>query len=74
MHGPEDWGSITPLEKEVQELRLEVAALRAKLGQCFRGYTLEVRNELILDALHKQTEEMLEMPDLKEYLESRYDV
>ena len=61
---------------EIEQLKEEIRVLRSQLARCFRGEAHEVRNELILDALHKQTEEMLKMPqeDLKEYLESRYDV
>lgn len=75
---PEDWGSletIDGLKEEIRALRLEVATLRSKLGQCFRGESVKVRNELILEAIQCQTKEALKMSteDLKEYLEYYYD-
>lgn len=59
----------------IEELEAEVADLKAKLRRCFKGEVIAVRNELILDALKKQTEQVLAMPpeDIKEYLEKKYD-
>lgn len=59
----------------IEELEAEVAYLNEQLRRCFRGETLQVRNELIKEALRKQTEELLAMPqeDLREYLSRRYD-
>ena len=61
---------------EIEQLKEEIRVLRSQLARCFRGETHEVRNELVMEAIQKQTEARLAMPqeDLKEYLESRYDV
>lgn len=78
INDPEDWGKIETLDElkeEIIALRLEVTTLRSKLGQCFRGDSVKVRNELILEAIQYQTQEALKMSteDLKEYLERNYD-
>jgi len=78
INDPEDWGrveTINDLKEEIIALRLEVSNLRSKLSQCFRGDSIKVRNEIILEAIQKQTEENLKMSqeDLKEYLERNYD-
>lgn len=74
---PEDWGSVYDalrLRVEIAKLRNENSELKARILELTSSP--DDRNKLILDAINRRTKELLSMPqeDLKEYLESRYDV
>jgi hypothetical protein len=51
----------------------EVDRLKGLLNRCFRGEVIEVRNELILESMKKQTERLLALPPekLREYLDGK---
>jgi len=74
---PEDWGSVYDalrLRVEIAKLRNENSELKSRILELTISH--DDRNKLILDAINRRTKELLSMPqeDLKEYLESRYDV
>lgn len=58
---------------QLAELDQEVYELKAKLNRCFKGETIEVRNELILEAMKEQTDRLLALPaeELRKYLDDK---
>jgi hypothetical protein len=62
-------------DEEIEALKAEIEALKSQLRRCFKGDVISVRNELVIEALHRETERVLAMPeeDIRDYLSRKFD-
>ena len=62
-------------DEEIEALKAEIKTLKSQLRRCFSGDVISVRNELVLEAIHEQTERVLAMPeeDFRDYLSRKFD-